>query len=160
MFHPGRTAALVLRGQPQGFFGQLHPAVARDRDLPSEVYLFDVNLSMLLTAMDDDGGRKVSKLKAFSSFPGSSRDLAFFADVSVSVADLMTAMTKTGGKLLDSVELFDDYRGKGVPEGQRSLAFRLMYKAGDRTLKDKDVDPVHQKVRAQLEKKFKVELRS
>jgi len=160
MFHPGRTAALILRGRPQGLFGQLHPAVARDRDLPSEVYLFDINLSMLLTAMDDDGGRKVSKLKAFSSFPGSSRDLAFFADVSLSVADLMTAMTKTGGKLLDSVELFDDYRGKGVPEGQRSLAFRLVYKAGDRTLKDKDVDPVHQKVRAQLEKKFKVELRS
>ncbi len=160
MFHPGRTAALILRGDPQGVFGQLHPAVARDRDLPSEVYLFDINLSMLLTAMDDDGGRKVSTLKTFSSFPGSSRDLAFFADVSVPVSDLMTAMTKTGGKLLDSVELFDDYRGKGVPEGQRSLAFRLIYKAGDRTLKDKDVDPVHQKVRAQLEKKFKVELRS
>jgi phenylalanyl-tRNA synthetase beta chain len=160
MFHPGRTAALILRGRPQGRFGQLHPAVARDRDLPDGVYLFDLDLRALLTAMDDEGGRKVSLLKPFSSFPGSSRDLAFFVDTTVPVADLMTAMTKTGGKLLDQVALFDDYRGQGVPEGQRSLAFRLVYKAGDRTLSEKDVDPVHQKVRDQLVKKFKVELRS
>lgn len=160
MLHPGRTAALVLRGRTQGFFGQLHPAIARDRELPSEVYLFDLDLNAVLAAMDDDGGRKVSVFQAFSSFPASDRDLAFFVDTSVSVADLTMLMTKTGGKLLDGVELFDDYRGKGVPEGQRSLAFRLVYRAGDRTLSDKDVDPVHQKVREQLVKKFKVELRS
>ncbi|NJN30866.1 MAG: phenylalanine--tRNA ligase subunit beta [Synechococcales cyanobacterium RM1_1_8] len=160
MLHPGRTAALVLRGRTQGWFGQLHPAVARDRDLPSQVYLFDLDLHAFLTALDDDGGRKVSLLKPFSSFPASDRDLAFFVDPAVPVADLVTLMTKTGGKLLDGVELFDDYRGKGVPEGQRSLAFRLVYRAGDRTLSDKDVDPVHQKLREQLVKKFKVELRS
>ena len=69
-------------------------------------------------------------------------------------------MTKAGGKLLDKVELFDEYKGKGVPEGQRSLAFNIVYQAGDRTLTDQDVDPVHQKVRDTLVKKFNVTLRS
>ena len=69
-------------------------------------------------------------------------------------------MKKTAKKLLSEVELFDEYRGKGVPEGQRSLAFSLKYRALDKTLKDEEIDPVHQKVRDTLVKKFKVTLRS
>ncbi|MEL6249708.1 MAG: hypothetical protein AAFR15_17060, partial [Cyanobacteria bacterium J06627_15] len=65
-----------------------------------------------------------------------------------------------GGKLLDEVTLFDEYRGETVPDGQRSLAFRLVYRSNDRTLTDQDIDPVHQKVRAALEKNFSVSLRS
>ena len=100
------------------------------------------------------------KFSAYSTYPASDRDLAFFAPVEVSVADLSRAISKSGGKLLDSVTLFDEYRGKGVPEGERSLAFRLVYKADNRTLTDKDIDPVHNKVRAALEKAYKVSLRS
>ncbi len=69
-------------------------------------------------------------------------------------------MGKAGGKLLESVEVFDEYRGENVPEGQRSLAFRLMYRSIDRTLTDKEVDEAHQKVRDTLVKKFEVNLRS
>jgi phenylalanyl-tRNA synthetase beta chain len=69
-------------------------------------------------------------------------------------------MNKAGGKLLKQVEVFDEYKGKNVPEGQRSLAFNLVYRASDRTLTDQDVDPVHQKVRDALVKKFDVTLRS
>ena len=65
-----------------------------------------------------------------------------------------------GGELLDSVTLFDQYIGKGVPEGLRSLAFRLVYRASDRTLTDVDINPVHQKVRDLLEEKFQATLRS
>jgi phenylalanyl-tRNA synthetase beta chain len=96
----------------------------------------------------------------YSTFPASDRDIAFYAPLSVSVADLERAMTKAGGKLLTSVTLFDEYQGESVPEGQRSLAFRLIYRALDRTLTDDDIEPVHQKVRATLEKQFQVELRS
>jgi phenylalanyl-tRNA synthetase beta chain len=78
----------------------------------------------------------------------------------VSVSDLEKAMTKAGGKLLNSVTLFDEYQGESVPDGQRSLAFRLVYRASDRTLTDDDIEPVHQKVRAVLEKQFNVALRS
>jgi phenylalanyl-tRNA synthetase beta chain len=69
-------------------------------------------------------------------------------------------MRKAGGTLLESIELFDEYRGDNVSAGKRSLAFRLTYRASDRTLTDSDVEPVHQKVREALEEKFQVDLRS
>jgi phenylalanyl-tRNA synthetase beta chain len=62
--------------------------------------------------------------------------------------------------LLESVELFDEYKGDAVPEGERSLAFRLRYRTQDRTLTDEEVNPVHQKVRDALTDKFHVNLRS
>jgi phenylalanyl-tRNA synthetase beta chain len=73
---------------------------------------------------------------------------------------LENCIVKAGGKLLESVELFDEYRGKNVPENQRSLAFRLVYRVSDRTLTDEDIDPVQQKVRDALVKQFNVDLRS
>ncbi len=158
--HPGRTAALWLRGRAYGTFGQLHPVIARERDLPGEVYLFEMDLAALLLALADEEGRKVPVFKAYSTYPLADRDLAFFVDSTVSVADLARLMEKTGGKLLEKVELFDEYRGENVPEGQRSLAFRLKYRAGDRTLTDQDIDPIQQKVRDKLVKQYKVELRS
>ncbi|MEL7144108.1 MAG: phenylalanine--tRNA ligase subunit beta, partial [Cyanobacteria bacterium J06573_11] len=158
--HPGRTAGLFVRGRTRlGTFGQLHPELRRDKDLPDEVYVFELDLAVLEMCLTGKSGKAV-KFAAYSTYPASDRDLAFFAPTEVTVADLQRSMSKSGGKLLDSVTLFDEYKGKGVPEGERSLAFRLVYRSSDRTLTDKDIDPVHQKVRAALEKSFKVNLRS
>ncbi|MEM8832418.1 MAG: phenylalanine--tRNA ligase subunit beta [Cyanobacteria bacterium P01_G01_bin.19] len=157
--HPGRTAALWLQGRKLGVFGQIHPQLAQEKDLPNEVYLFELDFSLLLTVLSRDS-ITTPKFKSYSTYPGSDRDLAFFAPLDLSVADITKAMTKAGGKLLQQVEVFDEYKGKNVPEGQRSLAFNLVYQAGDRTLTDKDVDPVHQKVRDTLVNKFDVTLRS
>ena len=158
--HPGRTASLWVRGRTNlGKFGQLHPELRRDKDLPDEVYVFELNWDVLLTCLTGKSG-KPTKYSAYSTYPSSDRDLAFFAPIETTVSELQQAIGKSGGKLLDSVTLFDEYRGENVPEGQRSLAFRLIYRASDRTLTDKDIDPVHQKVRAALEKKYSVSLRS
>lgn len=158
--HPGRTASLWVRGRLRlGTFGQLHPQLRQEQDLPDEVYVFQLDWSVLVTCLAT-GKRKAVKFTPYSTFPASDRDIAFYAPVSVSVADLEKAMAKAGGKLLTSVTLFDEYQGESVPEGQRSLAFRLIYRALDRTLTDDDIEPVHQKVRATLEKQFQVELRS
>ena len=157
--HPGRTAALWLQGKRLGVFGQIHPQVAQARDLPNEVYLFELDFSLLLTVLNRDS-ITTPKFKTYSTYPGSDRDLAFFAPLDLSVNEITKVMSKTGGKLLQKVEVFDEYKGKNVPEGQRSLAFNLVYQASDRTLTDKDVDPVHQKVRDTLVKKFDVTLRS
>ncbi|MEL7076442.1 MAG: phenylalanine--tRNA ligase subunit beta [Cyanobacteria bacterium J06582_2] len=157
--HPGRTAALWLQGKRLGVFGQIHPQLAQEKDLSDAVYLFELDFSLLLTVLSR-GSITTPKFKTYSTYPGSGRDLAFFAPLDLSVDAITKAMTKAGGKLLQQVEVFDEYKGKGVPEGQRSLAFNLLYQAGDRTLTDKDVDPVHQKVRDTLVKKFDVTLRS
>lgn len=158
--HPGRTASLWVRGRLQlGIFGQLHPQLRQEHDLPDSVYVFQLNWSVLVTCLAT-GKRKAVKFSPYSTFPASDRDLAFYAPIGISVADLTKIMTKTGGKLLDSVTLFDEYQGESVPDGQRSLAFRLVYRALDRTLTDEDIEPVHQKVRKALEKQFQVALRS
>ncbi|MGB7379367.1 MAG: phenylalanine--tRNA ligase subunit beta, partial [Rivularia sp. (in: cyanobacteria)] len=157
--HPGRTASLWVGGTRLGVFGQVHPRLRSEKDLPDDVYVFQLDLEVLLDAIDEDDVL-TPKFKTFSTYPPSDRDIAFFAPVNLTVADIEKAITKAGKNLLDSVELFDEYQGKNVPEGQRSLAFRLIYRLGDRTLTDADVEPVHQKVRDTLVEKFGVSLRS
>ncbi|AFY48240.1 phenylalanyl-tRNA synthetase, beta subunit [Nostoc sp. PCC 7524] len=157
--HPGRTASLWIRGNRLGIFGQLHPQQRRDKGLPESVYLFQLDLDVLLNALDQDE-ILVPTFTAYSTYPASDRDIAFFSPVKVSVAELEKAITQAGKGLLESVELFDEYRGENVPQGQRSLAFRLVYRASDRTLTDTEVEPVHNKVREALVEKFGVNLRS
>ncbi len=157
--HPGRTAALSLNGKPLGIFGQLHPQLQQEKDLPEQVYVFQLDLAVLVANLERSHNAP-SKFTSYSSFPASDRDIAFFAPIEVPVVDMQSAMKKAAGNLLDSVELFDEYRGDNVPAGQRSLAFRLVYRSGDRTLSETDVEPAQQKVRDVLVEKFGVSLRS
>jgi phenylalanyl-tRNA synthetase beta chain len=158
-FHPGRTASLWLDGQRLGIFGQIHPQLSQQRDLPNEVYLFQLAFDVLLVTLGKEE-QTTAKFQAYSTYPGAERDLAFFAPINLSVATIAKAINQAGGNLLERVELFDEYKGKNVPEGQRSLAFTLVYRSGDRTLTDAEVEPVHQQVRDALIKEFAVTLRS
>ncbi|MBD2664858.1 phenylalanyl-tRNA synthetase beta chain [Richelia sinica FACHB-800] len=157
--HPGRTASLWLRGNRLGTFGQLHPQLRRDKGLPDAVYVFQLDLDVLLDALDRDE-LLVPRFSSYSTYPASDRDIAFFAPVKITVSEIEKVITKAGKGLLESVELFDEYRGEHVPAGQRSLAFRLVYRTSDRTLTDAEVQPVHEKVRTALVEKFGVSLRS
>jgi phenylalanyl-tRNA synthetase beta chain len=161
--HPGRTASLWIEGERLGRFGQVHPQLRQERDFPEDVYVFELDLGVLITKIDEARSHS-SAFKPYSLFPPSDRDLAFFIPTQISVTELERTMRKaattSNGSLLSSVELFDEYRGANVPDGQRSLAFRLVYRAPDRTLTDEEVNPVHQKVRDALEEKFQVSLRS
>jgi len=158
-FHPGRTAHLFLDGQPLGIFGQLHPQYRQENDLPDAVYVFSFDLEILLNALANKNLSQ-SRFTPFSTYPAVSRDMALYAPVDLPVADLIGVMEKAGGKLLENVEVFDEYRGENVPEGQRSLAFSLTYQASDRTLTDEEVEPLLEKVRAALSETFTVTLRS
>ncbi|MDZ7968902.1 MAG: phenylalanine--tRNA ligase subunit beta [Nostoc sp. DedSLP03] len=157
--HPGRTASLWIRGNRLGIFGQLHPQLRREKGLPDSVYVFQLDLNVLLDSLGEDE-ILVSTFQPYSTYPASDRDIAFFAPVKISVVEIEKVITKAGKDLLESVELFDEYRGENVPQGQRSLAFRLIYRASDRTLTEAEVEPVHNKVREALVEKFGVNLRS
>ncbi len=158
-FHPGRTASLWLNGERLGILGQIHPQLRQEKDLIDEVYVFELSFDVLFNNLIKEN-LMTSRFKNYSTYPASERDLAFFADQNINVAELTKAMNKAGGELLNQVELFDQYQGENVPEGKRSLAFNLVYRSGDRTLKDEDIEPVHQKVRETLIEKFNVSLRS
>lgn len=157
--HPGRTASLWLQGNRLGTFGQLHPQLRQQKSLPDAVYVFELDLGVILDALDADD-MLIPRFQPYSTYPAADRDIAFFAAVEVSVAELERAIALSAGDLLQSVELFDEYRGENVPAGQRSLAFRLVYRQSNRTLTDAEVEPVHQKVREFLVEKFNVNLRS
>jgi phenylalanyl-tRNA synthetase beta chain len=157
--HPGRTASLWLGGKRLGSFGQLHPQLRQEKGLLDAVYAFEMSFGILLDALTRQD-LLTPHFRPYSTYPALERDLAFFAPVKVSVAELIKEMKKTGGELLDEVELFDEYRGENVPEGQRSLAFSLAYRTGDRTLTDEEIEPIHNKIREALVNRFKVTLRS
>lgn len=159
LLHPGRTASLWIGGEFLGLFGQLHPQERQRRGLPDEVYVFELELDVLLQKMDQET-LLTPVFQPYSTFPATDRDIAFYAPTQFSVADIQRAVHQTAGDLLESVTLFDEYRGENVPAGQRSLAFRLLYRAGDRTLTDEEVEPLHQKVREILQEKFQANLRS
>jgi len=156
-FHPGRTASLWINGERLGTFGEIHPTLRRTLELPDQIYGAEMELDVLLSAMTE---RSLPVFKPFSPFPPSDRDLAVFVPLKYSVSEIQRAIYRAGGDLLQAVELFDEYRGEGVPADQRSLAFRLIYRSRDKTLTDSDIQPIHQQVRETLVEKFQATLRS
>jgi phenylalanyl-tRNA synthetase beta chain len=159
LLHPGRTASLWIHGNRLGTFGQLHPQLCDERGLPNQVYGFELDLDVILDELNRDE-LILPVFQPYSVYPASDRDLAFYAQTQTSVVEIERVMKKAGGSLLESTMLFDEYRGQGVPDGKRSLAFRLVYRASDRTLTDEDVETAHSNVRDALVEKFGVELRS
>lgn len=158
-FHPGRTALLWLGKEILGRFGQLHPRLRRERDLPDEVYAFTLDFPLLVKVLADRQ-RETPHFQPYPVHPASDRDLAFYAPIKITVDQVTQTMLKAGQPLLRQVDLFDEYQGSAMGEEQRSLAFRLQYRAEDRTLTDEDVEPLHQKVRDRLVETFGVTLRS
>jgi phenylalanyl-tRNA synthetase beta chain len=159
LLHPGRSAQLVFEGRPLGWFGQLHPARARELDLSDETYLFELPLAPLLAAAIRPR-RWQPSFTPFATVPPSERDLALVVSRSLTAAVLLAAIRKAGKPLLEQAELLDRYEGAQVEAGYCSQAFRLRYRAPDRTLTDGEVDAAHQKVVASLESRFGAKLRS
>jgi phenylalanyl-tRNA synthetase beta chain len=159
LLHPGRSAQLVFEGRPLGWFGQLHPARARELDLSDGTYLFELPLAPLLAAAIRPR-RWQPSFTAFATVPPSERDLALVVSRSLTAAELLAAIRKAGKPLLEQAELLDRYEGAQVEAGYCSQAFRLRYRAPDRTLTDGEVDAAHQKVVASLESSFGAKLRS
>jgi phenylalanyl-tRNA synthetase beta chain len=156
--HPGRAAQLVLEGKVVGKFGQLHPALAADQDLPDACYLFDLALPALLSAASRSN-RSCPSFSSYATVPASERDLAFVVAETTEVQSVLQSIRKTAGNLLEQVELLDRYQGQPIAAGFCSLAVRLRFRDPNNTLRDEQVEPLVEKVRANLEKSFKADLR-
>ena len=137
ILHPKYATDVVVDGQVIGFFGVLHPDVAKAFDLEGP----DVLVAELdLDALSQSKGH-FAKFKPLPKYPSVARDLSFFVDKSVAVTRIIEAARESNGQdLLESVELFDVYEGKGLPAGKRSVAIRMTYRSADTTLTDTDVD--------------------
>jgi phenylalanyl-tRNA synthetase beta chain len=132
--HPGRTAELFVTtdaGTDEliGYAGELLPAVARDADLPSVVGVVEMNLSALISHAD-----ATITARPIGTKPAATQDLSLVVGIEVPAAEVLTAVRQGAGALLEHIELVDDYRGAGVPDGRKSLTFALRFRAPDRTL--------------------------
>ncbi len=134
--HPGRSGRVEVAGTDVGWIGEIHPLVARAFDVPSAV-AFEVRLADL--AANSNAGNET--FVESPSLPPVERDLAVVVPVELRSDEIEAAVRAAGGELLESVVLFDVYEGEQLPAGQRSLAFRLRFRADDRTLSEGEVEP-------------------
>ena len=153
-YHPGRCAAVCVGGVDVGVMGQVHPLVAANYGIDSEIYCAEINFTKLMELQLPD-----ATYTPLPKYPGVTRDLALICDEDVTVAQIEDAITASAGKLLRGVKLFDIYRGTGVPQGKKSMAFSLELRADDRTLTDTDSEGVVSKVLAALKEKMGATLR-
>lgn len=132
-FHPGRAAELVVAvadGEAVvGVAGELHPQWLEAEDLPARLSAWELDLDALSAAAPE-----AVVAEAISTYPPSTQDVALVVDVAVVAGDVRATLAEGAGELLEDVALFDVYEGPGVPEGTKSLAFSLRFRAPDRTL--------------------------
>jgi phenylalanyl-tRNA synthetase beta chain len=138
--HPGRSAAVELDGKVIGFIGELHPRWLQKYDLPQAPVLFEVDAEALRE-------RAVPSYAEISKFPGATRDLALVVKQDVPAQALLDAFkaelaAHANGKLVQAVVLFDEYRGKGLEQDEKSLAFRFGLQDTQSTLQDDAVEAV------------------
>ncbi|MCG9130695.1 phenylalanine--tRNA ligase subunit beta [Candidatus Poribacteria bacterium] len=153
-FHPGRSAEILLRNKQIGTFGEAHPEVLENYDLPYKAYLFEFDMEVLT-----DAAIFAKRFEPIPIYPTIERDLAIVVDKDV-LSDMPTELIyATGGELVKSVRLFDVYEGEQVPEEKKSLAYAITYHSATETLTDKAVNTLHDKVVKHLNQKLGAELR-
>lgn len=137
--HPGQTAQIMLNGQAVGWIGTLHHRQVQKFDLPAAPILFELDLDAL-------GIVPLPRHRSIGRFPSVRRDLAFLVDQEVAVSALLATMREQAGLIVQELEVFDLYQGQGVPEGQKSLAFRIVMQDTERTLTEPEVEAAVAKI--------------
>jgi phenylalanyl-tRNA synthetase beta chain len=151
--HPGRSAEVVVGGRRIGWLGELHPALQQKYELPAPAVVFELEVAPLLEI-------PVPHYAEVSKFPPVIRDRAVIVDDAVPAQDLLQTVKSFRPELFRDVTLFDLYRGKGIEEGRKSLAFRVVMQDTARTLTDAEVDAILADLQAVLSARFGAQLRS
>ncbi len=151
--HPGRSAKLMVRGQPAGWIGELHPRWLAKYELPRPAIVFEVDTQALTEI-------PLPRPQVPSRFPIVVRDIALEFDEATSVQAIIDALDAEKPRIVRSVRLFSVYRGAGLPSGKKSLAFRVVMQDTERTLTDAEADAASQALTALLERRFSARLRT
>lgn len=144
--HPGRHAEISVNKNVIGYLGQVHPEVCDNYDIKTAVYVAVIDLRKLADCIKDD-----IKYKALARFPAVVRDISLVMKKTVLAGQIEEIIRKNGGKILEDFHLFDVYEGENVADDEKSLAYSITFRAGDRTLEDKDVTEVMDKILKNLE---------
>jgi phenylalanyl-tRNA synthetase beta chain len=150
--HPGRTSVLKYEGKIAGWLGELHPVLAKKYDLPHAPIVLEIDLDVLETLA-------LPRFSEPSKFQSVRRDLAVVVNEALPVGEVLQALKDQSPASVIDIGLFDVYRGAGLPEGKKSLAFRMILQDQDKTLTDTDIEAVTAHITAMLEQRFQAVLR-
>ncbi|WP_303839674.1 phenylalanine--tRNA ligase subunit beta [Selenomonas ruminantium] len=153
--HPGKTALFKKGREVIATIGELHPQAAENFGIKQKVYLFEMDVEVLMKYT-----AKNFHFDSLPKFPATSRDLAIVVDSDAEAGKIEQVITKNGGKHFKSVTLFDVYTGEHVAEGKKSLAFNLQFQSKDKTLTDEEADTAFNNILKAVEKQFGAELRA
>ena len=151
--HPGQSAQLICNGKRIGWMGALHPRLVQELDLPAAPVLFELDVDAVSCLA-------LPRHATISRFPRVRRDLAFVMDASIPVGDVMAALQQAASAIVFDLALFDQYRGKGIADNQKSLAFRVVMQDTERTLTDAEVEDAMAKLADAVIRQFKAMLRA
>ena len=153
MLHPNKSADIAVDGKFIGKIGVIHPTCRRKYDLDDNV-MGELNLSALFAA-------KPAKVRftSVARYPAVSYDLAMIVSEDVTAEQIVKVIKKAGGKLLKETEIFDVYRGANIPDGQKSVAVKVVYQSAEKTLSEDDIMPHHTEIISQLRKALGATLR-
>ena len=150
------AAARVFLGDTcLGDLGEVHPRVLEDFDLKGPIYLFDIDFDLLM-----EKTVSLKKFKPLPRFPAVNRDLAIVVYDPVAAQDLLDYLEEHRPQYAESIILFDQYHGKQVEKGKKSLAFRITYRSGERSLTDLEVNEIHTAFSQKVISAFQAEIRS
>jgi phenylalanyl-tRNA synthetase beta chain len=151
-WHPGRCAAVAVDGRVIGYAGELHPAVVSALELPRRTCAMEIDLD----AIPD---KPVTQAVLITSYPPALIDVALVLDRTVPAAEVEAALVAGAGELLESVELFDLYESEQLGEGRKSLAYKLTFRAPDRTLTSQEALAARDAAVAAVSERFGAALR-
>jgi len=155
-FHPGKCASVKVNGETLGLIGELHPLVIENFELSGQpVLAAELDLEILMPMIPDR-----YNLEPVPVFPPVLEDLAVVVDEDVQAQRVAELIQQTGGKMVAAVNLFDVYRGGQAGPGKKSLAFSLTYQDPDRTLTDKEVASIRERIINRLEVDLGARLRN
>jgi phenylalanyl-tRNA synthetase beta chain len=153
-YHPGRSAKILFKREELGVFGEVHPDVLENYDLPIRVYAGELNLDKIIGFAVVD-----KKYKPLPKYPAVERDIAVLVDEDLFVAAVEKVIKETGGEVIERTALFDVYKGPNIPEGKKSVAFSIWYRSSEKTLTDEEVNEIHARIVKALEEKLGAKLR-
>lgn len=153
--HPGRSARILVKGRPIAVVGEIHPDAAGRFDLTGRAFLAEIDLAWLYAC-----AKPFDAVTALLRTPAVTRDIALVVDEKQPLLPLQREIMRAAGKLLESIELFDVFRGKQLPEGKKSAAFSLTLRGADKTLEESEIADIMARVTKTLKEQFKAEIRS
>ena len=146
--HPGRQAKVIYEGSEVAYLGEIHPQVLDNFSIGQKAYIAVVNMKQLSELASFD-----VKYVGIPKFPAMTRDISLTMKKEVLAGDIEDIIRTKGGKLIESVTLFDIYEGAQLTQGYKSMAYKIVFRAPDRTLKDEEVNKAMDKVIRALEEK-------